>query len=494
MRIATLRSIVVGLGLAAGAPMAPSSADVQLGPLVAASGRSPFADCTRDRPRQQVGRPFGNAEVESWLAVDPTRWSVVIGFQQDRWSEGGGARGNAGAISGDAGRTWVSTIPPKVTKCTGGPFDRASDPWVEFAPDGTAFFMALAFDQDLPDGSGYGRSAMVVSRSTNGGRTWQEPVLLIDTRDPRTYNDKNSLTTDPHDAHRAYAVWLRWTDFVSPTPATSFRSETFFARTTDGGLTWEPARSIYTAPQESYTVGDQIVVLPDGGLLDIFTEVAADGSARIATLRGRDHGRFFERHATYIHQADYLGVYTPDRERYVRDGSTLLDVASDRGGRRIFLVWQDSRFRGVDEVAFSQSLDEGRSWSAPIRIDRTPEAANLLREQAFVPSIAVTGDGSLVVTHYDFRFDRDGPFEATDHWALICRAGRDCSRRSSWGEEQRLTDRSFDALLAPDSGGLFLGDYTGLAARGRRVWSSFAIPVGQDRTDIVVRRLNIDAR
>ena len=89
---------------------------------------------------------------------------------------------------------------------------------------------------------------------------------------------------------------------------------------------------------------------------------------------------------------------------------------------------------------------------------------------------------------------RDRPFEATDHWALICRTGRDCSRRTSWGEEQRLTDRSFDALLSPDAGGLFLGDYTGLAARGSRVWSAFAIEVAQDRTDIFVRRLTLEGR
>ena len=278
------------------------------------------------------------------------------------------------------------------------------------------------------------------------------------------------------------------------TATATFRSETYFSRTNNSGLAWEPARAIYTDPQEPCTVGDQIVVLPEGRLLDIFSEVAGDGSAKLAVLRGREHGRVFDHRATYIHNAQYLGTYTPNVDQYVRDGSTLFDVASDRGGRRIYLVWQDSRFRGVDEVAFSQSTDEGETWSEPVRVDRTPHSTNPLRQQAFVPSIAVTGDGSLVVTYYDFRLDRNGPFEATDHWALICRAGRDCSRRSSWGEEQRLTDRSFDALLAPDAGGLFLGDYTGLAARGSRVWSAFAIAVAQDRTDIFVRHLTLQGR
>jgi len=57
------------------------------------------------------------------------------------------------------------------TACTGGPFKRASDPWVSFSPNGTAYYFTLAFDPDLPNGA-FGRNALLVSRSTNGGQTW----------------------------------------------------------------------------------------------------------------------------------------------------------------------------------------------------------------------------------------------------------------------------------------------------------------------------------
>jgi hypothetical protein len=39
---------------------------------------------------------------------------------------------------------------------------------------------------------------------------------------------------------------------------------TWFSRTTDGGQTWEPARPIFDPGGNSQTIGNQIVVLPDG--------------------------------------------------------------------------------------------------------------------------------------------------------------------------------------------------------------------------------------
>src|SRR5262245_45243899 len=38
---------------------------------------------------------------------------------------------------------------PKVSLCAGGKYQRASDPWVTFGADGTAYFMSLAFNEDL---------------------------------------------------------------------------------------------------------------------------------------------------------------------------------------------------------------------------------------------------------------------------------------------------------------------------------------------------------
>jgi len=138
---------------------------------------------------------------------------------------------------------------------------------------------------------------------------------------------------------------------------------------------------------------------------------------------------------------------------------------------RIYAVWQDSRFTGFDQVAFIQSRNGGRTWSDPVRINLTPpNVENPLRQQAFLPSVAVNRRGRVAVSYYDFRNDDDSG-ELADHFMVFC--DRRCSRRSSWRDEVRLTEESFDYLNAPQAGGLFLGDYVGLAAARNDFYAFF---------------------
>jgi len=151
---------------------------------------------------------YPDTAIEPWLAVDPTDPSrFLVGHQQDRWSDGG-ARGLVGVVSSDAGSHWKDSVPQDVTKCTGGDFIRASDPWTAFALDGTAFFFSLVLDPakaTTPFGAKHG--AVLVSRSTDHRATWSAPVTLIKNNSPHVVNDKNSITADPTKNGLVYAVW-----------------------------------------------------------------------------------------------------------------------------------------------------------------------------------------------------------------------------------------------------------------------------------------------
>ena len=82
----------------------------------------------------------------------------------------------------------------------------------------------------------------------------------------------------------------------------------------------------------------------------------------------------------------------------------------------------------------------------------------------------VTDAGIVGVSYYDFRLNGPEPESTTDSWLVLCDPGKsDCSTASGWNEEIRLTDFSFDYSKAPSAGGLFLGDYMGLASAGPRV-------------------------
>src|SRR5436190_5568335 len=151
-------------------------------PSPPANGASPFASCDISGYLFPGEINWVNSELEPWVAVNPTNSSNIIGvYQQDRYTFGG-ARGLGAAVSHDGGATWRSTY-PHFTTCAGGTaanhgdYQRASDPWVTFSPDGTAYFIsgALSF---VGDASQTG-SAVLVSKATNGGATWSDPVTLV---------------------------------------------------------------------------------------------------------------------------------------------------------------------------------------------------------------------------------------------------------------------------------------------------------------------------
>ncbi|HLO28045.1 MAG TPA: sialidase family protein, partial [Anaerolineales bacterium] len=239
-------------------------------PLTLASGSSPFAACTIGGP----GTLYVNSEVEPWVAVNPTNPSNIVAvYQQDRWSNGG-AHGLVTAYSFDGGTTWNRTFAhfsfcSGGTVANGGDFDRASDPWVTFSPNGAAYQISLSASADLTT------SAILVSKSTDGGQTWSEPTTIIRETTPFHFNDKESITADSTNANNVYAVWDRSrkpgenADF-NALHSFAFRGDIMFARTTNGGASWEAPRSLLPTNANLFSIGNQIVVLPDGTLVDIF--------------------------------------------------------------------------------------------------------------------------------------------------------------------------------------------------------------------------------
>ena len=136
MALALLSTMLVGVA---------GASDLTPGPLVQVSGTSPFLSCTADAIGTQSGSVFLNSEVEPWIDVNRTNTSNVVGiFQQDRWSNGG-SRGLVAGVSLNGGGSFTLVPIPKVTLCSGGTaanggnYQRATDPWVTFGPDGNLY-------------------------------------------------------------------------------------------------------------------------------------------------------------------------------------------------------------------------------------------------------------------------------------------------------------------------------------------------------------------
>ena len=409
--------------------------------LSVASGASPFSPGCDGAITS--GTAYVGSEVEPMIAVNPANPDNIVGvWQQDRWSNGS-ARGLLTGASQDGGRTWTLSA-AAFSHCTGGnaanggDYERATDPWVSFAPDGTAWQIALA--------TAGAANAILVSRSVDGGRNWSAPTTLI--RDEVDFNDKESITADPHDDRFVYAIWNRFDDTGAAT---------WFARTTDGGASWEPARIILDPGSTGQTTNNQVVVLPDGTLVAFFTRLPTTLSSRytpeMLVMRSTDRGASWSQP---IRVATVQSVGTRDESSgfFVRDGSNLGSIAAGPNGE-LAVVWQDARFSGgaYDGIAFTRSTDGGFTWSAPVRINGAPAA------KALVPAVHIRSDGEIGVSYYDLR--NNLPDAATlpiDLWLT----------RSTDGVNWREThiDGPFDLTLAPYARGLFLGDYMGLSSRG----------------------------
>ena len=430
-----------------------------------------------------VGTLYIDAEVEPFAAVDPTNANRLIAvWQQDRWSNGG-SRALMSAVSDDGGATWQRRLLP-MSRCGGaaagsaGNFERASDPWVDIGPDGTAHVMGLAFNgATLQPGSA---SAMLATRSTDGGLSWSAPVALVNDG-AAFFNDKNALTADPTDARFVYAVWDRL-DAASNGP-------TLLARSVDGGASWEPARVIFApsvANGVSQTLGNRIAVLLSGAergtLVNVFAlidTVNSVSTTRLALIRSSDHGATW---GAPIVVADLraVGARNPEGGQMIRDGAGLPSVAAAPDGS-LWLAWQDARFSAGarDAIAVSRSTDGGRTWSAPAAINRIPGAV------AFTPTLHVRADGLVGVMHYDLRSNTtDAATLLADAWLLTSRDG------VTWTEAH--VHGPFDMAAAPDARGLFLGDYQGLVSAGTAFIPVLALSRTDttNRTDIFAPRLD----
>jgi hypothetical protein len=424
--------------------------------LVTTSGLSGFAPGCEGVAAAGVVYP--NAEVEPMIAVNPANPNnMIAAWQQDRWSNGG-ARGPGTAYSFDGGGTWTRTSAP-LSRCAGATgasaFERASDPWVTFAPDGTAYQAALGFNNVAN-----ADNAIIVSRSVDGGRTWGPATTLR--RDTGAFgNDKESITADSTDARFAYAVWDRLANNNAPT---------WFARTTDGGATWETARSIYDPGPNRQTINNIVVVLPDGVLVLFFSELPTTDNGAAPTLRvmrSGDKGANWTPPIT-ITDLQTVGTIDPETGVAIRDGSAIGAIAAGVNGV-LAVTWQDSRFTGgaYDGIAFSRSTDGGLTWSAPMRINGDPSV------RALIPSVAVAADGTIGVAYYDLRSNTSDPATLlADFWLATSPDG------AAWSE-RRLAG-PFDYARAPLVGGrYFLGDYMGMTNAG----NSFVTAFGRANAD-----------
>ena len=437
------------------------------------------AACSPASDNLLTGRTFNNAEVEPQVAVSGS--NAIATFHQDRKSNGG-AHGIGVGFSTNGGASWTSTT-ISLNACGPGAVDpslanmfRASDPWVSFGPDGTAYFSALSFNISVPNNA----NAVVAARSTDGGATWDHvqpiPGAIFQTADQST--DKNSTTADPVHAGTAYTVWdtlIEPTDNPDDNPhAAAYSGPAYFSKTTDFGAHWSQATVMVDTKNRSQTIGNIIVVDPNNGTLyDFFALLISPNTpfqgtrsnTQLAFVKSTDGGATWTQ-PQIIAPFNSLGVRDPNTGEPARVGDGLEEVAIDPSSGKLYVVWEASsnyqkqlkQSSGAwdDEILLTTSSNGGATWTAPSVVHKLASGM-----PTFTPTVAVNG-GKVAVTYYD-----NSNMTAADiaHWPTDYFGQVSIDGGATWGAPQHLAG-SFDLRTAPIARGFFLGDYEGLQPSG----------------------------
>jgi hypothetical protein len=236
-------------------------------------------------------------------------------------------------------------------------------------------------------------SAIHYRRSTDRGTTWTESVRLS----PKPGFDSFPLLA--RSGATLHLVFLR----KNATPdATSF-----YKRSTDGGLTWEPEVSLGAT---RWWPG----VAASGSNVYVSLNTVAEGEPKNSVVffrRSTDNGKTWE---------DRQAISTAPR----RGGGRAEDPAIAADGPNVQLVWNDNRDAAPGKgmaVYFRRSTDRGATWGAETALTQAPE-------YTYCPSIHLTGLHADVV----YADRKNGYFD------VFHRPSRD--RGETWGEKKQLSE------------------------------------------------------
>jgi hypothetical protein len=166
-----------------------------------------------ERPRQ-AARPGSTSSHDTRVAdAHCCRTVAVVAADGQppvaRFISGGGASGIDWATSTDGGASWLHGSLPAITKFAGnGPYDRVTDSTV--ADDAKRGVWLIA-SQALEEATGVWD--VLVSRSTDGGLTWGDPVAVALGPDHGSLDSPWIVCDNAAASHFYGHCYVQWTDF-----------------------------------------------------------------------------------------------------------------------------------------------------------------------------------------------------------------------------------------------------------------------------------------
>jgi hypothetical protein len=375
--------------------------------------------------------------------------TVVTAFQVGRVFNGG-ASDIGWATSRDGGISWTHGFLPATTAASTptGPFFSVSDASVAYDARDRVWIISWLGAHF----SGGGIVDVMVSRSTDGGLTWGDPVTVAATG---VFYDKNWTTCDNTPTSRFYGHC--YTEFDNA----SSRDLELMSASADGGLTWGTPTP---TADNIHGLGGQPVVQPNGRVVVPFEALGGQIRSFSSDDGGSSWNASVEVSTRSAHSVP--GVRT----------SPLPSAGINRDGT-VYVVWQDNRFEPggtANDIVLSSSAD-GIAWSSVSRIPIDAVGSNI---DHFIPGLAVDSSsaGTHTVLALTYYFEQPAGCVGT---TCQIQAGfvSSLDNGQTWSAPQPLSDPMQLGWLAPTSQGVMVGDYISFSslAGQQRVVAAFAI-------------------
>jgi hypothetical protein len=383
--------------------------------------------------------PYTNSTSQHKTEVEPDSFSfgstIVATSQVGRFNDGG-ASNISWATSTDGGSTWANGFLPGLTvfSSPAGPYNRATDPAVAYD---TTHNVWLINSLGLTTSSGVLGAAVVVNRSTNGGLSWGNAITVRAVTGNQNF-DKNWIVCDNGNSPTSHpgTCYVEYDDNGNG-------NALHMARSTDGGLTWTES----SVPSIG-VIGGQPVVQPNGTVvvpIDNANETAI--GATISTNGG----------ASYSAITTITSIVDHTVAGNLRSGP--LPSAEVDGSGKVYVVWQDCRFRRgckSNDIVMTTSTN-GTTWTPIVRI---PIGSTNDKQDNFIPGIAVDKNTSgstahLAITYYFYP--------TTNCSASTCQLDvgyiSSTTGGASWGPSTQVAGPMTLSWLPNTTQGRMVGDY-----------------------------------
>ncbi len=298
-------------------------------------------------------------------------------------------------------------------------------------------------------------NGMGVAHSDDQGQSWTHVQV---TPNPGQMTDKNHLWLD-RTVGSPYENYLydAWTDFGG-----SSDNEIVLKYSADRGETWSNRKVISLAVNAgSHNQGVNIHSGPNGEVYAVWTiyDSWPQDEKAMGFAKSLDGGETWEpaiRIIDNIRGIRNSGV--PQNMRVAAFPSMAVDNSNGPNSGNIYVVWTNIGVPGVNsgndrDVYMIKSADEGDTWSEPIRVNQDLIGQG---KAHYMPWIACDpSNGVLSTVFYDNRNTNSNQAEA---WAATSNTAGE-----TW-EDFQVSDVAFTPSPIPGTASGYMGDYLGITA------------------------------